>query len=386
MNAPETALPGKHTGAAGQLYMAFELSNRKWLLVVSDGARGASRYTVDAGDQRAVLDAIAKAKARCALVGDVVVRSCYEAGRDGFWLHRWLLEQGIDNLVVDSASIEVNRRARRAKTDRLDGGKLLTMLMRYLRGERRVWSVVRVPTPQEEDARRAHRELEQLRHERTAHSNRIGALLVLHNRRVKHVGGRDWGKWWTRHGPALPAALRAGIEREMTRLELVKAQIKTLEAQQCTAVATGQQPQVAQLSRVRGVGLGGAWILVQELFGWRRFHNRRQVAGCIGLAPTPYSSGDSKTEQGIAKAGNKRARRIMVELGWSWLRYQPQSDLSQWFNQRFAHGGKRMRRIGIVALARRLAIALWRYLEHGVIPAGATLKPIPPVSLEPVTP
>jgi transposase len=386
MNAPETALPGKHTGAAGQLYMAFELSDKKWLLVVSDGARGPSRYTVDAGDKRAVLDAIAKAKARCGLVGEVVVRSCYEAGRDGFWLHRWLLEQGIDNIVVDSASIEVNRRARRAKTDRLDGGKLLTMLMRYLEGERRVWSVVRVPTPQEEDARRAHRELEQLRHERTAHSNRIGALLVLHNLRVKHVGGRDWGKWWARHGPELPAALRAGIEREMTRLVLVKAQIKTLEAQQCTEVATGLQPQAAQLSRVRGVGLGGAWILVKELFGWRRFHNRRQVAGCIGLAPTPYSSGDSQTERGIAKAGNKRARRIMVELGWSWLRYQPESDLSQWFNQRFAHGGKRMRRIGIVALARRLAIALWRYLEHGVIPAGATLKPIPLVGLEPVTP
>lgn len=376
MNAPETALPGKHTGAAGQLYMAFELSDKKWLLVVSDGARGPSRYTVDAGDTRAVLDAVAKAKARCGLVGEVVVRSCYEAGRDGFWLHRWLLAQGIDNIVVDSASIEVNRRARRAKTDRLDGGKLLTMLVRYLEGERRVWSVVRVPTPEEEDARRAHRELEQLRHERSAHTNRIGSLLVLHNLRVKHVGGRDWGQWWAHHGAELPAALRAGIEREMARLVLVKAQIKTLEAQQCTEVATGLQPQVAQLSRVRGVGLGGAWVLVKELFGWRRFHNRRQVAGCIGLAPTPYSSGDSQTEQGIAKAGNKRARWIMVELGWSWLRYQPESDLSQWFNQRFAHGGKRMRRIGIVALARRLAIALWRYLEHGVIPAGATLKPI----------
>jgi len=376
MNAPETALPGKHTGAPGQLYMAFELSDKKWLLVVSDEARGPSRYTVDAGDKRAVLDAIAKAKARCGLVGEVVVRSCYEAGRDGFWLHRWLLAQGIDNIVVDSASIEVNRRARRAKTDRLDGGKLLTMLVRYLGGERRVWSVVRVPTPEEEDARRAHRELEQLRHECTAHSNRVGSLLVLHNLRVKHVGGRDWGKWWARHGAELPAALRAGIEREMTRLVLVKGQIKTLEAQQGTEVATGLQPQVAQLSRVRGVGLGGAWVLVKELFGWRRFHNRRQVAGCIGLAPTPYSSGDSQTEQGIAKAGNKRARWIMVELGWSWLRYQPESDLSRWFNQRFAHGGKRMRRIGIVALARRLAIALWRYLEHGVIPGGATLKSI----------
>jgi transposase len=386
MNAPETALAGKDTGVVGPLYMALELSDKKWLLVLSDQARGPSRYTVDAGDKRAVLDAIAKAKARCGLVGDVVLHSCYEAGRDGFWLHRWLLEQGIDNIVVDSASIEVNRRARRAKTDRLDGGKLLTMLMRYLGGERRVWSVVRVPTPQEEDARRAHRELDQLRRERAAHTNRIGSLLVLHNHRVKHVGGRDWAKWWARHGSELPAALRAGIEREMARLVLLKAQIKTLEAQQCKEVATGLQPQVAQLSQVRGVGVGGAWILVKELFGWRRFHNRRQVAGCIGLAPTPYNSGDSQTEQGIAKAGNKRARRIMVELGWSWLRYQPESDLSKWFDQRFAHGGKRMRRIGIVALARRLAIALWRYLEHGEIPAGATLKPIPPVRLEPMTP
>ena len=267
MNAAETALHGKDTGAAGQLYMAFELSDKKWLLVLSDGARGPSHYTVDAGDKRAVLDAIGKAKVRCGLVGEVVVRSCYEAGRDGFWLHRWLLEEGIDNSVVDSASIEVNRRARRAKTDRLDGGKLLTMLLRYLGGERRVWSVVRVPTPQEEDARRAHRELEQLRQERTAHRNRIRSLLVLHNLRVAHVGGRDWGKWWACHGPELPAALRAGIEREMARLVLVKAQIKTLEAQQCAEVATGRQPQVAQLAGARhrawrrlGIGQGAVWL------------------------------------------------------------------------------------------------------------------------------
>jgi len=376
MNVAETALQAQDAGVAGQLYMAFELSERKWLLVLSDGARGPSRYTVDAGDKGAVLDAIGKAKVRCGLEGEVVVHSCYEAGRDGFWLHRWLIEQGIDNIVVDSASIEVNRRARRAKTDRLDGGKLLSMLMRYRAGERRVWSVVRVPTPQEEDARRVHRELAQLRQERTAHINRIRSLLVLHNLRVGHVGGRDWGKWWERHGPHLPGALRAEIEREMARLVLVKAQLKALEAQQCAEVAAGLQPQVAQLARVRAVGLGGAWVLVKELFGWRRFQNRRQVAACIGLAPSPYSSGESQTEQGIAKAGNKRARWIMVELGWSWLRYQPQSELSQWFHQRFAHGGKRMRRIGIVALARRLAIALWRYLEHGVVPAGARLKPV----------
>jgi transposase len=235
-----------------------------------------------------------------------------------------------------------------------------------------------VPTPQEEDARRAHRELEQLRHERTAHSNRIGALLVLHNLRVKHVGGRDWGKWWTRHGPALPAALRAGIEREMTRLELVKAQIKTLEAQQGTAVAAGQQPQVAQLS-VRGVRLGRAWILVQAV--WQAPLQSAASGGCIGLAPTPYSSGDSQTEQGIAKAGNQRARRIMVELGGAAALIN-RERLEPWFNQRFASGASGC---GVSASwQRRLAIALWRYLNMGDS-AGAT-SPIPPVSLEPVTP
>jgi len=376
MNAPETALPRKHTAAAEHLYMAFELSDKKWIVVVSDGARGPSRYQVDAGDTQAVLEAIAKAKARCGALRNVVVHSCYEAGRDGFWLHRWLVEHGIENIVVDSASIEVNRRQRRAKTDRLDAGKLLSMLLRYHAGERRVWSVVRVPTPEAEDARRLHRELGRLHEEHTAHSNRIGSLLVLHNLRAKGIGGRGWGRWWESHSRQLPPGLCGEIEREVARLVLIKEQIKTLEAEQRQQVAGGIQAQVLQLCRLAAVGLGSAWVLDKELFGWRRFRNRREVAGCLGLCPTPYGSGDSQTEQGISKAGNKRVRWLMVELAWSWLRYQPQSDLSLWFNQRFAGGGKRMRRIGIVALARRLAIALWRYLEHGVIPAGAKLKAV----------
>jgi transposase len=376
MNAPERALQGKDTATAGELYMAFELSDTQWILCLSDGARGASRYTVAAGDVAGVVKAIARAKARSALVGSVVVRSCYEAGRDGFWLHRWLVEQGIDNLVVDSSSIEVNRRARRAKSDRLDAGKLLSMLMRYHAGERRLWSVARVPTAEEEDARRVHREWERLKHERTAHSNRIGSLLVLHNLRVNGIGGRNWRQWWKSHGRELPPGLRGEIEREMVRLTLVKAHIKTLEAEQRKEVAAGMQPQVAQLARVRGVGPGSAWVLVKELFGWRRFHNRREVAGCVGLSPTPYASGASQSEQGISKAGNKRVRALMVELGWTHLRFQPDSAMTRWFNERFAQGGKRMRRIGIVALARRLAIALWRYLEHGVIPVGVKLKPV----------
>jgi transposase len=304
------------------------------------------------------------------------VHSCYEAGRDGFWLHRWLLGQGIDNIVVDSASIEVNRRRRRAKTDRLDGAKLLAMLLRHQAGEQRVWAVVRVPTVEQEDARRAHRELERLRQEHTAHENRMRALLVLHDLRPQGIGGRGWESWWPCHAAALPPCARAEIEREVARLQLVKAQIKAGEAAQREAVKTGMHRQVEQLSALRGIGLSSGWVLDKELFGWRQFNHRRQVAGCLGLAGTPYDSGDRRVEQGISKSGNKRARWLLVELAWSWLRYQPQSALSQWFNCRFAGGGKRQRRIGIVALARRLAIALWRYLEHAEIPAGAQLKAV----------
>jgi transposase len=376
MNASGTALQGKHTVEARALYMAFELGEKNWKLALGDGVRSPSRYTVAAGDIAALLECIAKAKARCELVPETRVGSCYEAGRDGFWLHRWLIEHGIDNIVVDSSSIEVNRRARRAKTDRLDGDKLLSMLIRYHADEPRVWSVVRVPTPEEEDARRAHRELGRLGHERTAHINRIRALPVLNNRRVKYVGGRLWQRWWAGHAQELAPRVRAEIERECARLLLVKQQMDMIEAAQRQAVAAGTEPQVAGLAQLRGIGISSGWVLAKELFGWRRFRNRREVAGCLGLTPSPYASGESETEQGISKAGNRRVRTLMVELAWSWLRYQPQSELSQWFNRRFAGGGKRLRRIGIVALARRLAIALWRYLEHGLIPQGAQLKAI----------
>lgn len=368
-------LQGKDTAIQGELYMSFELGDKRWKVTASDGRRGPSQYSVDAGDKAAVAGCICKAKERCKLDPQAKVHSCYEAGRDGWWLHRWLIEQGIDNVVVDSASIEVNRRARRAKTDRLDGYKLLAMLLRHHGGER-VWSVLHAPTPEDEDERRTHRELARLTHERIAHTNRIGSLLVLHNLRPHLIiGGRDWAHWWDRHGTQLLPQQRAEIERESARLALVKQQIRTLEAAQRQEVEAGRQPLVAQLTRLRAIGAKGAWVLVKELFGWRRFANRRELAGCLGLAPTPYASGDTQIEQGISKAGNKRARALLVELAWSWLRLQPDSALTQWFNRRFAGAGKRMRRVGIVALARRLAIALWRYLQHGEIPAGAVLKP-----------
>lgn len=376
MSTTQTVLQGMDTASQGDLYLSFELGDKKWKLTASDGYRAPSQYSVDAGDKEAVLGVVRKAKARCKLEPQAKMHSCYEAGRDGWWLHRWLIEQGIDNIVVDSASIEVNRRARRAKTDRLDGFKLLAMLLRH-RGGERVWSVLREPTTEQEDARRGDRELARLSNERTQHTNRISSLLVLHNLRPRIViGGRDWMRWWDAQGTLVPPALRAEIEREIARLALIRQQIKALEAAQREEVEAGVQPIVAQLIRLRAIGVKSAWRLDKELFGWRRFANRRELAGCVGLAPTPYASGDSQIEQGISKAGNKRVRTLLVELAWSWLRLQPGSALSQWFNQRFARGGKRSRRVGIVALARRLLIALWRYLDRGELPAGAALKPL----------
>ena len=375
MAMTQTVLQGKDTANQGDLYVSLELGDKQWKLSCSDGRRGPGRYSVSAGDKQAVLDCIRRAKVRCRLDPTAKVRSCYEAGRDGWWLHRWLLEQGVDNIVVDSASIEVNRRARRAKNDRLDADKLLAMLQRYHAGERRVWAVLRAPTVQEEDARRVDRELQRLTGERTAHINRIGSLLVLHNLRAGRIGGRDWAAWWKSHAEQVPPALRAEIERQVERLALVKEQMRAIEARQRQEVASDVHPLVSQLSQLRAIGLVSAWKLDKELFGWRSFTNRRQLGASLGLTPTPYDSGNSQIEQGISKAGNKRLRSLLVELAWSWLRYQPDSALSHWYGRRFATAGKRMRRVGIVALARRLAIALWRYLQHGEIPQGATLKP-----------
>jgi transposase len=373
--ATQAILQGQDTTAPGGLYSSFELGDKQWKITASDGKRNASRYSVDAGDTAAIAECLRKAKARFGLQENANVHSCYEAGRDGWWLHRWLLERGVDNIVVDSASIEVNRRARRAKNDRLDGDKLLAMLLRWHAGERRLWSVLKAPTKEQEDARRVERELDRLKSERTAHTNRIGSLLVMHNLRPGRIGGRAWSTWWNKHAHDVPPALSSEIERELERLALVKQQVKLIEAHKQRELAENKHPLVAMLSRLRSIGPNSAWKLDKELFGWRRFNNRRQLAGSVGVTPTPYDSGNSQVEQGISKAGNKRVRSLLVELAWSWLRYQPDSELSRWYQRRFATAGKRMRRVGIVALARRLVIALWRYLQHGEIPAGAQLKP-----------
>lgn len=364
------------------LYMALELSKAKWKLAFSDGGQQRPRVvTVAARDRGNLAWEIQKAKKKFGLPEDAVVRSCFEAGRDGFWIHRALAKAGVENVVVDAASIEVNRRKRRTKTDRLDAIKLVMQLLRHWRGEK-VWSVVRVPSAEDEDARQLHRDLDQLGTERRAHKMRIQSLLFAQGIDVKVnrklVDELDPLRLW--NGKSLPTGLKERIVREFARLTLVEAQISELQKQQKEMVKkaeTKRMEKVQLMKQLRGVGITSAWILVMEFFGWRHFNNRREVGGAVGLTGTPFDSGNSTHDQGISKTGNKRVRALLMELAWSWLRYQPDSKLSHWFNERFAAGGKRMRRVGIVAVARRLMIGLWRFVEQGVVPEGAKLKPVP---------
>jgi transposase len=368
------ALQQHSVAREGRLYVSLELSDKSWRVAASEGTR-VSEYTLSAGDGARLLEVLERARRRFGLGAQALVMSCYEAGRDGFWLHRFLGAQGVCSHVVDAASIEVNRRARRAKTDRLDARALLRLLIRYDSGERRVWSVLRVPSEQAEDERRVYRERERLLKERGAHRTRMQSPLLLHNLRRVDVRPAGLGERLSALGVA--PRLRAELEREAQRLALVEHQLALIGAEQSAERAQhslAAQAKSRALMRLRAVGPIGAEVLVRELFGWRRFANRRELAASVGIVPTPYSSGESDHEQGINKAGNRRVRSLIVELAWSWLRYQGQSALALWYARRFAHGGARLRRIGIVALARRLLIALWHYLEHGLIPAGAKLK------------
>ena len=375
MNARHAALRmGSLSETTVCLYVSLELSLKHWRLTFSNGQRHSER-TVAGGDLAGVMLAIGWARVRLGLAGDCEVRSCYEAGRDGFHLHRFLQSQAVRNLVVDSSSIEVDRRARRAKTDRVDGMKLLELLMGYWREGKRL-RVVRVPSVQEEDQRRMNRERERLGKEATAHRNRIRGLLMAQGVRVDGIGVRGWRERVERID--IGGHLKAELLRETERLAVVQGQLKVLEQGRQQRLGAKEQDiamaQVRQLLGLCAVGINGAWVLVMEFFAWRGFRNRRELGALSGLVPTPYSSGSMEREQGISKAGNRRVRALLIELAWQWLRYQPQSALAKWFSARFSGGGSRTRRIGIVALARKLLVALWRYLEHGELPAGAKLK------------
>jgi transposase len=366
--------------AAPVLYLALELSWNSWELAFTVGMGQKPRSRTVAGrDTQLLLFEIKKAKCRFGLPEQTPVLCCYEAGRDGFWLHRFPVAHGIENRVVDSASIEVNRRKRRAKSDGLDASKLVEMLIRSHNGERRVWRVINVPSAKDEDLRQPHRELLELKAERTEHVNRIKGLLAsvglsitVDARLPERLEGlRQWDD------APVPLEMQGRILREFERWQLVDRQIHQLEAKRTKELRDEQTPGVEkmrQLLKLKGVGENSAWILVREIFGWRQIRKGRELGSLAGLTPTPYDSGGTRSEQGISKAGNRRVRCMMIELGWIWLRHQPSSKLSRWYLRRFAQGNRRLRKVGIVALARKLLIALWRHLETGEPPQGARLK------------
>jgi transposase len=370
-------------GDNGTIFVAIELSQKTWLVTLHSPERDRiSRHKIEGGDHAGLLALLESVRARAAskLGAAPKIVSCYEAGYDGFWLHRLLQAAGILNFIFDAASIPVEQRGRRAKTDRIDGELQLRTLMAYLRGEPRVVRIVQVPSVEQEDARRASRERDRLVKEQTAHTNRIKALLRLQGMAVGYPRRRNWLHWLAQQrdwqGQPLSPHLLAEVTREHARLMLVREQLAALEQAPATAaspVPAGMAKRQEQLHRLKALGPTFAATLTNEVF-YKDFRNRREVAAYCGLTPSPWRSGGIDLEQGISKAGNPRARLKAIELAWLWLRHQPESELSRWFRARTANAGKRAKRIAIVALARKLIVALWRYLSTGLVPAEATMK------------
>ena len=362
-----------------RLLVAMEMSLKKWGVALAVEGQPRKRVkTVAGGDYRSLLKAVEEAQQRFGLSLETPVVFCYEAGRDGFFPYRHLTALGHEVWVIDSASIEVSRRRRQAKSDGVDLDKLMELMQRQARGEPKALRIVRVPAPGAEDQRGLPRERAALMHDAQQLRNRLESALFAQGYRDVPKTAKGLRVWLKSPTVALGPQLRECLIRDIDRLALLETQFQAVE--QALALQVQQESVTAgagvakALMQLRGIGLIGAWVLASEIFGWRQFRNRREVGSILGLTPTPYSSGNTEREQGISKAGNARARSMLVELAWLWLRYQPESALSQWFMMRFSGGGKRMRRIGIVALARRLAVALWRYIDQGVIPTGATLK------------
>jgi transposase len=376
----QTASREKFMPVERRLLVAFELGWNRWRLAFGSAmGEGAWQITIPARNVVALTEAIRKAKVRLGLPEACCVLSCYEAGREGFWLHRLLAQMGVENLVVDSSSIEVNRRARRVKTDRLDAEKLLSMLLRYDAGEKKLWSVVHVPTPEQEDGRHLQREIRTVKKERTRQINRIRGLLANQGVAVKAnrrglLESLDSIRIWD--GSPLPTGLRRRVEIEVARHDFIHRQLLDLECERDARIRQGRE-RAAEIARrlmtLRGIAQVGAETYGRE-FSWRGFKNRRQVGSLIGLTPTPHQSGDSSHERGISRAGNRHMRGVAIDLAWLWLRQQPHSELTLWYNRRFASGGPRLHKIGIVALARKLVIALWRFADFAEIPKGALLK------------
>jgi transposase len=371
---------GQSTGSTGQLYVALELSAKEWRLAcsISQAARPVQRV-IRAGDEVEWARALAGVRARFGLSADVAICSCYEAGRDAFWVHRWLTQRGVHNVVVDAASIEVTRQARRAKTDRLDAGQLLRQLIRWASGERGVWRTVRVPSEAMEDARHVGRTLSMMKTERTRYLNRLSQLLATQHvsiavdaEFVPHLGTAQTAVG-TPLGPGLQTRLRVCYEL-LQAVERAIAQLETLQHEALRAAQTAAATQVRRFTALKGIGERFAWVLATEVCAREDLRNRRQVGALTGLVPVPYASGAMQRDQGISGAGLQAVRELAVEMAWVWVQWQPESALTQWYQRRFANGGRRARRVGIVAVARKLVIALWRYARDGNVPTGAVYK------------
>jgi len=373
-------------GHCGTIFIAIELSQKSWLVTLhSPDKDKISHHKLEGGDHAELLALIGRVRDRAARALGAVpaVVSCYEAGYDGFWLHRLLQAAGIANYVFDPASIAVDQRARRVKTDRIDGERMLRTLMAYLRGEPRVVRIVRVPSAEQEDARRASRERDRLVKEQTAHTTRIKALLRLLGMAVGNPRRRNWLSWLAAQrdwqGQAVPPRTMTELTHEHARLLLVRERLNALAKTPAQADPT---PAVAQMTerselllRLKCLGPAFATTLTNEVF-YKDFRNRREVGSYFGLTPSPWRSGGIDRDQGISKAGNPRARCAAIELAWLWLRHQPDSKLTLEYRKRTLDAGKRIKRVAIVALARKLVVALWRYLTTGLVPEGAVLKAV----------
>ena len=375
------------------LHMALELSAAKWKLGFADQlGRKARVRSLDAGDFDQLQKEIAAAKKVFGLDPDAPVISCYEAGRDGFWIHRCLVSMDIESHIVEPASIEVNRKKRRAKTDRIDAQRIVIALMRFKAGDRFACRMIRVPDAEAEDARNLNREMRTIKTERTAHTNRIRSLLVtqgIFDIVIDCSFTAQLQRMRTEQGQSLGKQLHERLLREFDRLALATEQIRALQMQQAQMIRAAakeiekseserKSPRVAviaeHMANLSGIGPVTSWTLSTEVFSWRDIANRRQLAALAGLTPTPHASGDEEKEQGISKSGRGELRVLMIEIAWGWLFHQPDSELTKWYQKRFNDGTKRNRKIGIVALARKLLVALGKYVRDGEIPAGAKLK------------
>ena len=389
----ETAAPASAEDST--LYVAIEISQKSWVVgVKSPTSKKIGLHSLEPADKEGLRDLIEtqRAKAELALDREIRVLCCYEAGYEGFWLERWLeQEMSIETVVLDPASLLVNRKAKQRKTDRIDAKKMIRALLAHDRGDAAVLSRVRVPSVKEEDRKRLLRERRRLVKERTSLTNSIKGLLKLHgifNLDPRFKGFEEqFAEARTACGPAIPPRARQEILRLLERLSLVRRQIAEVEAERDAVVRQGEAipvplaqqgsdeqvaAKIATLTQLKGIGANDATLLEHEIF-YRDFRNRRELAGWVGLTPTPWSSGDTQRDQGIGRDGPAWIRAQLIQMAWRWLRHQPDSALSKWFEERTAGARGRIRRVMIVALARKLLIALWRLSETGLVPTGAKL-------------